>query len=471
MRRAAASADEGALPVRTRGASGAATALRVLQGEGLLGFRDRALDRLAAARRRRAFRTAASPIDASAVPPTPVLHLAATPPVPSLGGVQVQLLARIEREARERAVALLYPRAGRWRLEVAAPGGRQAWTLATPALYHELAIADAALEAAVTQSVAAAGARLLHVEGLAGLPLASLAALRRGGLRLLLSLHDMAAFCPRPHLLDSFTLRSCHYSRDARRCTACRNEDWRIEAGWQERRRLAEELLAAADAVVYPSEFLRRAHLELFPGVDPARHRVIAPESDRLEPPPAYDAAPVDRTSPGAPLHAAYVGSVKPHKGALVFADLVTRLAAAIPGRVRWSVYGGGDADLLVELNRLPRVQVRGYYRNGSLPRLLRRARPDVALLLSIWPEAYGLTLSECRAAGIPVVAFDHGALGDRIRAEGGGILVSACAGAAGVADVLAGVVAGRVALPAVVSPPVAAAAAAYRALYGELTG
>jgi glycosyltransferase involved in cell wall biosynthesis len=105
---------------------------------------------------------------------------------------------------------------------------------------------------------------------------------------------------------------------------------------------------------------------------------------------------------------------------------------------VRFTVFGGGDAGLLARLRRLPRVHVRGYYRAGSLPELLRHESVDLALLLSIWPESYGLTLDECRAAAVPVLAFDHGAIAERIRAEGGGVLVPPGAGASGVAAALA---------------------------------
>jgi glycosyltransferase involved in cell wall biosynthesis len=144
-------------------------------------------------------------------------------------------------------------------------------------------------------------------------------------------------------------------------------------------------------------------------------------------------------------LHIAFVGSVKPHKGALVFEQVVGLVEAAAPGAVRWSVYGGGDVDLLTRLRRLPRVRVRGYYRSGSLPRLLAADGVDLALLLSIVPESYGLTLSECRAAGVPVVAFDLGALADRLRAGGDGLLVPLAAGAGGVAEAISDLLAGRV--------------------------
>jgi glycosyltransferase involved in cell wall biosynthesis len=124
---------------------------------------------------------------------------------------------------------------------------------------------------------------------------------------------------------------------------------------------------------------------------------------------------------------------VQAHKGALVFEEVVRLLKGS---GLRWSAYGGGDPELLARLRRLPRVRVRGYYRSGTLPLLLRRDRVDLALLLSIVPESYSLVLDECRAAGVPVVAFDLGAVGDRLPRLGAGRLVPLEVGAAGIAAV-----------------------------------
>jgi glycosyltransferase involved in cell wall biosynthesis len=198
---------------------------------------------------------------------------------------------------------------------------------------------------------------------------------------------------------------------------------------------LARELLVRAAAVVYPSEFLLHRHLELFPGIPPERQRVIEPSGCVGGGPLPAMETPVS--------HVAYIGSVQPHKGALVFEEVVRRMPVeAYPG-VRWSVYGGGDPDLLLRLRRLPQLKVRGYYRAGSLVELLRRDRVGLGLLLSIVPESYSLALSECLAAGVPVVAFDHGAIAERVRAHGGGLLVEPGAGAAGIASVLAALAAG----------------------------
>lgn len=125
--------------------------------------------------------------------------------------------------------------------------------------------------------------------------------------------------------------------------------------------------------------------------------------------------------------HVALVGGVQAHKGALVFEEVVRRIRGE---GLRWSAYGGGDPELLARLRRLP-VRVRGYYRSGTLPRLLRRDRVDLALLLSIVPESYSLVLDECAAAGVPVLAFDLGAVGERLRS---GSLVALEEGAEGIA-------------------------------------
>jgi len=380
-------------------------AWRVLRTEGLLAVRDRALDRLAEARRRRSF----PPAPPGWRPePVRVLQLSATPPAPRLGGVQAHLLRSLGAGS-----TLLYPEAGGWRLEV--QGKSMTFPGAPPS---PVALEDAAFEEAVRSAAGLLGAGAVHVEGLAGLPPGSLLRLRRQGLDLSLALHDFAAFCPRPHLLEHPQLRFCWYSRDLARCGRCLRQDWPVEDAYQaQRRAISAELLAGASALIFPSEFLLRTYAELFPELPPERQRIVAPTGGIAPPSPR---------NPGPVRHVALVGGVKAHKGALVFEEVVRRMQGQ---GLRWSAYGGGDPELLARLRRLP-VRVRGYYRSGTLPRLLRRDGVDLALLLSIVPESYNLVLDECAAAGVPVVAFDLGAVGERLRS---GQLVPLAEGAEGI--------------------------------------
>jgi glycosyltransferase involved in cell wall biosynthesis len=443
----------------------------VLRAEGLRAVLDRGRDRLAEWQRRRAFRLLRLPPDVPAQPlpggPWPVLLVGSGPPALRLGGVQAQLLERLEVQMLRQRVALLYPERGGYRLELASDGVRSAVSLGPAAPPTPEALRDAAFERAVLQAAALTGARVLQVEGLAGLPAESLLELGRGGLRLILAVHDFGLYCARPHLLEQPHQRFCGYSRDALRCLQCLRQDRDVEAGYPElRRRLGGQLLQQAQAVVFPSEFLLRAHQALFGPVPEGRVRLV--------PPAGAAAAPGVRrrqVGQGPILHVACVGWVHAHKGGLVYAELLRRLDASGRRPLRFSAYGGGDPELLLRLRR-GGVRVRGYYRRGSLARLLARDRVDLALIPSIVPESYSLVLDECRSAGVPVLAFDQGAVGERIRREGGGLLAPLEQGAAGLAELL-----GRLLDGAAEVPPCSGVAASdarqvcqsWAALYREL--
>lgn len=439
-------------------------AWRVLRGEGAAAVVARSLDRLSEWRRARSFVPAGE--DWRPREAVPVLNLLAMPPAARLGGVPIQLLARLAVETCSRPVALLATARDGWRLEVEAGEQRRAVALPGPKPEPD-AVYDPAFAAVVERARAIMGATILHVEGLAGVPLGALASLRPPLPRLILSLHDFAAFCPRPHLVERPAFAFCGFCRDLERCERCLGHDWPRDGEWQAwRRGVGAELLAAADALVFPSSFLATAHQELFPVLASKRLLVVPPA-------PFPSAAPSAARARRGPadgrrrFHVAFAGSVQLHKGAGVLAEVVERLAAdgIAP---RWTVYGGGDPGQLARLRRL--VRVTGYYRAGTLARRLRHDAVDLVVLPSTVPESHSLTLDECGEAGVPVVAFDLGAPAERLR-RGGGLLVPLSAGAAGLAAAVAELVSGRRDFP--VGGPAAArpedAAAALAALYDEL--
>lgn len=403
------------------------------RSEGSLALRDRLLDRFAELRRRHRFAPAAAGRPLPAV--YPVLTFLPTPPAVWLGGVQTQLLARLEAAHRSgRATALLYPDgAGRFRLETAFGSERRALTIAAPASSGSVSERPGA-ERAIATALAACGASILHVENLGELPPRVVLAAGRFAKRLVLSVHDFSLFCLRPHLFEQPHGRFCEYSRDMQRCARCLRRDWPVQETFQaERRRSSAELIGEADAVVFPSAFLRDVHLELFPELDPGRARIVAPALA------AHLPRAIHRRRRGGTgeLHVASIGGGRAHKGGEVLEELVTRLNEQCPGCFLWTVFGGGGGERLRRLRRSANVRVRGYYRSGTLPRLLAASGVDVALPLSVVPESYSLALDEAVLAGVPVIAFDQGAVGERIRRDGGGVLVPFERGAGGIEKAL----------------------------------
>jgi glycosyltransferase involved in cell wall biosynthesis len=401
-------------------------ALSLLRGEGAGAVWRRMLDRAEERARRRSFDEVGE--DRLGVRAS-VLNVLGTPPAPRLGGVQTALVRRLEQEAAHRPLALLYPFRQCYRLEATGSGRRTAARVPGPTAPQVPVLRDPAFETAARHAAKIVGASTVHVENLAGLAPGSVADLARGGLRLVLGVQDFAPYCPRPHLLEHPGLAFCEYCAQPDRCRRCLARSWPLDPEFLESyRSLCAEALQSATAVVWPSSFLRDRTMALVPGLDRQRQHVIEPASGATPPAP--------RERGNGPLHAAFVGAVRPHKGALVFEQVVGAATGGSSPALRWSAYGGGDARILRRLRRMG-VAVHGYYRAGSLPSLLRRDSVDVALVLSTWPEAYGLVVDECLVAGVRVVAFDTGAPAERLRGSGG-VLVPAAAGAQGVLQALA---------------------------------
>ncbi|MHC4375770.1 MAG: glycosyltransferase [Planctomycetota bacterium] len=127
------------------------------------------------------------------------------------------------------------------------------------------------------------------------------------------------------------------------------------------------------------------------------------------------------------------LGTVLPSKGALELAEAAVAAHAAgwLPASFRVEVYGNqppyhGDTGYVQRLRELSEhhacVHLGESYEGAQLPELL--ANLDGVAAPSLWEEVYGLTVREARAAGLPVLVSDAGALGDLVT-EGGGTCVA----------------------------------------------
>ena len=58
-----------------------------------------------------------------------------------------------------------------------------------------------------------------------------------------------------------------------------------------------------------------------------------------------------------------------------------------------------------------------GKYKEEDALALLAELKPDMVWLPSVWPETFSYTLSIGLTAGVPIVAFDIGAIANRLRA------------------------------------------------------
>ena len=118
-------------------------------------------------------------------------------------------------------------------------------------------------------------------------------------------------------------------------------------------------------------------------------------------------------------LNVAFLGGMVPQKGSLMARELIPM----DKGGINWFVLGAiGDKNIL-EISQ-ENCFFSSTYKKEELPQLLEDNEIDIICILPIWPETFSYTVSEAWLNGIPIVATDIGAVGERIRKTGGGWLV-----------------------------------------------
>jgi glycosyltransferase involved in cell wall biosynthesis len=255
---------------------------------------------------------------------------------------------------------------------------------------------------------------LVHVRHLAwhGLDLPRIA--QKLGVPVVMSFHDFYTLCPSTKLLDE-NRRFC-----GGRCTPgdgyCEAELWKPAAVphlkhsfvhvWREK---MGQAVAACDAYVTTSASAARVIAAGFPATA-ARGIDIVPHGRSF---PAMTAAAAP--GPGEPLRVLLPGNLSPAKGS----ELVIALAEAAGPEVEFHILG--DPGIVTARAN---VILHGRYKREELMDRVAAIRPHIGAIFSIWAETWSHTLTEMWACGLPVLALDIGAVGERIAAQGGGWLL-----------------------------------------------
>jgi hypothetical protein len=117
----------------------------------------------------------------------------------------------------------------------------------------------------------------------------------------------------------------------------------------------------------------------------------------------------------------ALIGAIGEHKGyRLLLACARDARARRLPLEFVVIGYTEDNAPLL----KTGKVFITGRYTESEAPHLLRREQPDIAWSASVWPETWCYTLDYALQVGLPVAAFDLGAVAERVAAAASGVLM-----------------------------------------------
>jgi glycosyltransferase involved in cell wall biosynthesis len=224
--------------------------------------------------------------------------------------------------------------------------------------------------------------------------------------------HDYAWICPRVTLIGGEG-RYCG-EPDLAACEACvmengSNLDERITVAAL-RRRSTGWLQDARDVFAPTSDTASRLRRYFSRTIEVRPHG-----------PPLAAVAAAMREAVDGTIRVALLGGIGEHKGhRLLLACARDAAARRLP--LEYVVIGYTEDDKpLLETGK---VFVTGRYSEAEAPHLLRREQPHIAFLASVWPETWSYVLDHAVSAGLPVVAFDLGAIAERLRESGLGTLL-----------------------------------------------
>ena len=229
------------------------------------------------------------------------------------------------------------------------------------------------------------------------------------------SFHDFYCICPTIKLLDE-NLTYCGGV-----CTSttgdCKAELWHPADfpklkhegvyAWQDRMR---ETLSHCDVFVTTSDSAMTQILRNYPELE---HRpfLVIPHGRNL----TFDRVVTENQEIVRPTKILVPGNIGVPKGALLVEQLLS-----IDAERRFEFHILGRTNIVVRDG----LVLHGAYDRDGFGRMVGEIGPSIGMILSIWPETHCHTLTELWSSGLPVVALDFGALGERIRLHGGGWLL-----------------------------------------------
>lgn len=217
--------------------------------------------------------------------------------------------------------------------------------------------------------------------------------------------HDFHAICPSPHLLN-FKNLYCSIPHNHTVCTDCliKNLAWYIKDSWasdiDKWRFPFDRLFKVANSI----DFFDSSTVELYQKVfqlEEIQIKIVPHQMDYFKCTQKIDLS--------GPLHIGILGTLTMVKGGAIVNALYEYINQQ-EDQARITVVGNS----MLPLN--PRINIIGSYKIDDLPEIIHINRVNVIFISSIVPETFSYTVSEAMEMGLPIVAFDIGAQGNRVK-------------------------------------------------------
>lgn len=215
----------------------------------------------------------------------------------------------------------------------------------------------------------------------------------------IISLHDLYMICPSINMVYQEKYCEINPKKD---CQKCLNQRYGINNNiinnW---RRNCYELLKQFDKVIVPSNNTKKIFSDLYKDI----------QIDVIE--HGTNIMKIENTNRkrNTKIKVAFVGVMVPHKGSKILKEMIQK-------NENMEIHLFGKTEEAYLLRKHNNYYYHGEYKREELPKLLANNNIDIVCIFSTVPETYSYTLTEAFMAEIPVISFDIGAVGERIKKE-----------------------------------------------------
>ena len=218
----------------------------------------------------------------------------------------------------------------------------------------------------------------------------------------IVTLHDLYMICP--SINKVYREVYCDYDKE-KDCSKCLNIRYGVNSNiltnWQ---KTCYQVLKRFDKRIVPSKNTQ----ELFKNVyKDLKFEVVEHGVDVIEVNSRNEKARRDC------FNVAFVGAMAIHKGGNILKELIKTNNTT---NIKIHLFGKSEIPELAKNTK--NYTNHGPYKRGDLPQLLVDNKIDLVCIFATWPETYSYTLTECYMAHTPVLTFDIGAVGDRVKID-----------------------------------------------------
>lgn len=223
----------------------------------------------------------------------------------------------------------------------------------------------------------------------------------------IITLHDLYMMCPSINMVYKDIFCEKDKSKDCTNCLKIRygvNEN--ILSNWQEK---CLEVLKKFDKVLVPSENTKKMFGSIYSDLDIE----IVEHGVKVE---KVELRDNENSKSKNTFDIAFVGAMAIHKGSNILNELIIKNNRNLNSDIRIHLFGKSEDKRLIKSDQ--HYYNHGKYTRGELPQLLIDNEIDLVCIFTTWPETYSYTLTEVYMAQVPVLAFDLGAVGDRLKKD-----------------------------------------------------